>query len=390
VKLRYILPFILSVLLHPAAFAQGSLTPSGPPGPTMQTLEQMGAKLDQANTAIGQTNGKVDAANTKLDSVSAASDKRVDVASLSGDSTHIFVIGASGSYYLSRNVLAGGTDGILISGSNATLDLNGFSLILSVGSNKKAITITGDNVTVRNGTIRGWGSGGSGIDAASVNDCRFEKLHILSSGAALKSGAASAVNDCVFDGNATGVSAGAASTLTNCVVTNSSSDGISVGPRSTITNCVAQLSGGHGITAQQCVVQNSYGQSTGSGSGILAETASNCIGAANSGTGISATAANNSKGVSASGTGLFATNAANCEGQSASSTGLYATNAMNCHGSLTGLGSGYGLQAFVASYSQGQAGGSGTGLSAVIAVACIGSTGGGGIPVSATNKYLMP
>src|SRR5438067_2486739 len=69
--------------------AQGNLTPSGAPAPSMKTLAQIEPR--QPISAIG------------------------------------YNITAPGSYYFTTN-LTGGTNGIVIASDNVTIDLNGFTL----------------------------------------------------------------------------------------------------------------------------------------------------------------------------------------------------------------------------------------------------------------------
>src|SRR6478735_9662548 len=95
--------------------AQGPLTPPGPPAPTMQTLDQIGSKTDQANNGITT-------ANSKLDSVANMLGKRTPISALP------FTISTSGSYYLTGNLTATADgDAITVSGDNVTIDLNGFN-----------------------------------------------------------------------------------------------------------------------------------------------------------------------------------------------------------------------------------------------------------------------
>src|SRR3954463_16269331 len=65
-----------------SAFSQGTLTPTGTPGATMQTLDQLGAKSDQINA--------------KADQLEAKAEKRLPIHATGAP---IFIT-ISGSYYL--------------------------------------------------------------------------------------------------------------------------------------------------------------------------------------------------------------------------------------------------------------------------------------------------
>src|SRR3954469_11223809 len=86
-----------------SAFAQGSLTPSGPPAPTMKRLDEVEPRNNlQATPAPAG----VDTTNPN----------------------YHFVINQPGSYYLSANVAVTKTNGIQINAEGVTLDLNGFQI----------------------------------------------------------------------------------------------------------------------------------------------------------------------------------------------------------------------------------------------------------------------
>src|SRR5208282_3722482 len=83
---------LLSTLIHQPStvFAQGSLTPPGPPGTTMLTLSQI--------------------------------EPRAPISSAP------FTISQPGSYYLTTNLTVTGGNAITIAANNVTLDLNGFTI----------------------------------------------------------------------------------------------------------------------------------------------------------------------------------------------------------------------------------------------------------------------
>jgi hypothetical protein len=122
--------------------------------------------------------------------------------------------------------------------------------------------------------------------------------------------------------------------------------------------------------------------------GLLAGTATNCIGINKAGTGLSAEVATGCKGTSTSGTGLVAKqNATGSTGITATgSTGLLvgdtgaAGTAENCRGIVTG-GTGTGLSAEVAANCFGQST-AGTGLAAASATNCSAYTASGAIAMS--------
>ena len=127
--------------------AQGDLTPPpGPPGPTMKTLDQIEARI-----IVNDTNTPGDASNT-------------------------FIISAPGSYYLTGNLVGeSGKHGISIQSNDVTLDLNGFALLgdggaggATRGIDTSAAAAPFTNVSVRNGSARGWTGSGVWLGSATA------------------------------------------------------------------------------------------------------------------------------------------------------------------------------------------------------------------------------
>ncbi len=170
---------LLAVLNHPftTGYAQGSLTPPGPPAPSMKSLDQIEPRTI------------VNAANTP------------------GDAGDVFIIRQPGSYYLTTNLIASGNqNGITIKTNNVTLDLNGFTVqSLSTNINISGIYLPPGNVanlTVRNGTIVSWGGNGTG-DGSGVfapsdvsQNLVFEHLNISGCGYGIQLSGPGVVRDC--------------------------------------------------------------------------------------------------------------------------------------------------------------------------------------------------
>ena len=84
-------------------------------------------------------------------------------------------IATPGSYYLTSNINVTGTTGVIITASNVTLDLNGFTI---AGSQDNFGVVMGSNtlhVVVRNGTIRNFAQGllNTGITTVSLSNLRI-------------------------------------------------------------------------------------------------------------------------------------------------------------------------------------------------------------------------
>ena len=176
-----------------AGFSQGSLTPPGAPAPTMKSLDQIEARTP----------------------ISAAP----------------FTISNPGSYYLTTNLTgAVSGSGITISANNVTLDLNGFA-VQGVPFSASGIVLSGTstNVTVRNGTISGWGTYGIlfGTYGYLSQNLVLEHLTVSANGNGI-AGANCVVQNCQSsDNNFYGIYV-APGTVSHCLVQNNGSSGIFV------------------------------------------------------------------------------------------------------------------------------------------------------------------
>ena len=207
--------------LHPqlaTVFAQGSLTPPGAPAPTMKTLQQV-----EPRTPI---------------------------------SSAPYTISSPGSYYLTTNLVGtSGNNGITISSSHVVLDMEGFALTGVPGSlSGIPIGATCTNVTVRNGSISGWG--GAGVNSAGQG-VLLEQLHASGNTSYGLATASGSIVDCttVYNGYI-GISA-LNSTVRGCLSVNNSSYGIWA-CYSSVYNCEVQYNAASGIFAEYATVSDCH------------------------------------------------------------------------------------------------------------------------------------
>jgi len=254
------------------ALAQGSLTPSGAPAPTMKSLNQIEPRIP------------------------------ISASTTPGDSSDSFIITNSGSYYLTTNFVGtSAKNGIRIAADSVTIDLNGFDLNGAGlgGLGIRIITsIHRQNIVIRNGTVRNWTS--SGMDLSFGKNTLLEKIVATGNGgygivtgengivrnclaytnansgsflAGIVVSQGSVVENCAADfngnnnANCFGISAGAGCIVSHCSASQNNGPngvGISAGPYATVTDCTVALIGG----------TNGAGISVGNGCSVIHCTAS--------------------------------------------------------------------------------------------------------------------
>ncbi len=194
---------------------------------------------------------------------------------------------------LAGNLTGSTGNGITVNADEVTIDLAGHSLVgvagsldgINVAANK------GKNLSVLNGTIRGWG--GDGLDAAASFNAHVRGVRASDNGGdGLKTGTSADITDCQSrDNTGTGINAGVGShiggctarlngvtgiigssacTITACASSNNTASGISAFGSSTVSNCTAASNGGDGIVVTNSSMIRGCTASTNTANGINA------------------------------------------------------------------------------------------------------------------------
>jgi len=237
----------------------GSLTPPGPPAPSMKPLDEVEA--------------------------------RVPISALP------FSVTTPGSYYLTRSLTAVVGNGITVTASPVTIDLNGFTLDgAGFGGTGISSNVTGGSLAVAHGFIRRWITGisvtqpglqrlddvtveacsgtGANLAVAQVRGCQF----VFNGGDGLASGYVTEVRDSLAsDNQGTGLNlTGPVSRVENCTAYSNHAGGIRVGFSGTVRHSVASLNAGFGISISNrtYIAENEvYGNT---GDGIVTESSGEC------------------------------------------------------------------------------------------------------------------
>jgi hypothetical protein len=218
-----------------------------------------------------------------------------------GTAASMYRITVPGSYYLTGNMAGqAGKSCIEVAISNATIDLNGYTLQGTAGT-LEGIRTAGaafNHITIRNGTINGFALDGidltyNGLDIGT--GALIEGVRATNNGGAgIRANRQPIIRNCSAVGNTDhGVSAFEGAVIESCAAAQNGTNGIFVTSTATISRCSAignavfGIDGGSGSTISECTA------STNGIAGIILDdgsTVSRCASYANSGIGISANA----------------------------------------------------------------------------------------------------
>jgi len=204
-------------------------------------------------------------------------DAIVNAANTPGDSGNSFIISQPGSYYLTTNLTGvSGKCGIEIATNNVTLDLNGFAL-QGVSGSYDGILITGakTNITVRNGTISGWGGMGVYDEFSSSVNMVFERLNVSACQRGIDVSGSGVVRDCNSQNNSSAGIECDGGIVSGCTANNNGYTGIKM-LGGTVSGCSAQNNLANGIYVASGTVSGCTANNNGNGIVINCGTVSGC------------------------------------------------------------------------------------------------------------------
>jgi parallel beta-helix repeat protein len=246
----------LALFAVAAAVIAGPLTPpAGPVAPTLKTLTEV-----EPRTAINP-------------------------ATATGSSTSVVVISQSGSYYLTGNLVGvSGKNGITITASGVTLDLNGFEVLGNSSSSGNfdgilVASVNTKNVTIRNGHVRNWGD--DGVELANFSgSVGFHVENVQSTGNGGTGISCGTTNGVVINCAATengGAGIVASKLISGCSAVDNGSTGLDIGQGGSVLNSIAFSNGGSGIdTGFACTVAHCTSGNN-EGDGIVASNGTSII-----------------------------------------------------------------------------------------------------------------
>lgn len=181
-----------------------------------------------------------------------------------------YTILAPGSYKLTSD-LSGGPTVLTVVADDVTIDLNGFS-IDGGGAPGPCVSLAGNNVTIRNGTVRSTGS--EGINAAGLGST-IEDVTVRNCGLGIIATSGARISGCnLRDIQSDGIIASFSSTVTDCTVVQAGMGGFGWGmiiaEGSTAIGCTVRDSA-NGIQATGSATIDRCATSSNGSVGFLAE-----------------------------------------------------------------------------------------------------------------------
>lgn len=218
----------------------------------------------------------------------------VNATNTPGDATNTFRITQSGSYYLTGNITGEvGKNAILITVSDVTLDLNGFAIQGAPGA---AMGIRGDNaanITVTNGSVRGFLTGVSLNGTSGGNVLRGVSC-VGNSVTGILATNGTLTRCIAFSNAAAGFVLSGSSSVVDCFSDSNGTSGFSCGGNAHLERCIANFNTGNGFTANGNAAFFNC-EAVGNASGFVAAAATtlrDCIAVDNRQSGISCTGTN--------------------------------------------------------------------------------------------------